>query len=417
MIKSLIRNAAAGAVLVALAAPVGRAQELDARWRAWTGCWTPVAADAPIASAGTVCVVPAAGTSGVDVMSVSGSQVVDRMRIVADGAPHEVRQSECSGTTSADWSTTGTRVYVKESLMCGTTARRELTVMSFTQQYQWLDVRGVSSGGSQGVAVARYELLTDSTGLPADVLPAFRMRGPAANNALLAASAPLTLGDISDVSAKTDSGVTATWLVERTRGAKLSIDGKQLAMLADQGVAPSVIDVIVALAYPENFALSGSSLDPQLIPRQASQQTARYDRYRSSVQWYDPYFGPMYGYYYSPYYYGYRTGYGYYSPYGYYGGGYYGGGYYPGGGPIVIVNNPDGGGTSGGSGASHGRVVKGKGYSSGGSSSDGGSTRTTSSSSGSSSGGSSGSSSGSASGGSSSGGSSTGRTAVRKPPL
>jgi hypothetical protein len=403
-------------VMAVVAVPVAtaRAQDVDARWRAWTGCWTPVATTTSVApKAGTVCVVPANGTSAVEILSVSGSTVVDRTRIDADGQPHAVSRDGCSGTETARWSSSGTRVYLSESVLCkGSVERRMSGVMSFDQRYQWLDVRGVSSGEAQGVAVMRYEALMDSTGLPAEVMPAFRLRGPAANSAILAASAPLTLGDIADVSARADSGVVVTWLMERTRGVQLSLNGKQLTMLADEGVPPSVIDALVAISYPLNFALTGSA---DVAERPAAATSSRTEgTYRGyggyPVYWYDPYFGPW-SYYYDPYYYGYRFGYG-----GYYGFGYYSpyyGYYYPGT-PIVVVNSPQNDNVGGST--PHGRVVKGRGYTSGSSGSDGSSsTRSTSSGGSSSSAGSSGGASSSA--GSSGGSSGAPRTAVRKPPL
>lgn len=412
--NSIVRVLGAMALVATPLAAV-RGQGVDARWRAWTGCWTPVTTTSSVASkAGTVCVVPAQGNSAVDIVSVSGSEVVDRTRIEADGRPHAVDRDGCSGTETARWSPNGTRVYVSQSVLCkGGVARRMSGLMSFDQQYQWLDVRGVSSGASQGVAVMRYEALMDSTGLPAEVMPAFRLRGPAANTAILAASAPLTLGDIADVSARTDSGVTTTWLMERTRGVHLSLNGKQLTMLADEGVPPSVIDALVAISYPLNFALSGSA---DAVERPAVASSRGEGTYRGYTgyggypgYWYDPYFGP-YSSYYDPYYYGYRFGYG-----GYYGYGYYSpyyGSYYPGV-PVVVVNTPQDGSVGGST--PHGRVVKGRGYTSGSSSPDGSSSMHAPSGGSSSSAGSSGSSS---SGSASSGGSSSApRTAVRKPPL
>ncbi|HVZ49652.1 MAG TPA: hypothetical protein VG916_12785 [Gemmatimonadaceae bacterium] len=395
--------------------PLERTQAIDARWRAWTGCWTPVVAStAPSPSASTVCVLPAMGTSAVEIVSISGAKVVDRMHIDADGADHAVSRDDCTGTQAARWAASGTRVYVKESMRCpGGVARSTSTIMSFDQRYRWLDVRGISAGVNQGVAVMRYEPKLDSAGLPAEVQPALALRGPAANNAVLTASAPLTLGDIADVATAADTGVATTWLVERTRDVSIVLDAKQLTTLADRGVPPAVIDVLVALEYPRNFALNAGTNEPAARPAQPAEPRGRADgfRYGDPYGWssfYSPwYMDPFYGYGaygYSPY--------GYYNPYGY-----YGYGYYPGGGPIIVVT---GGGSGGSTGASHGRVIKGRGYSSGGSS--GSSAGRSSSASSSSSGGSSGSSSGgsSGSGGSASSGSSSsgsGRVAVRKPPL
>ena len=176
------------------------AQGIDARWRAWTGCWRPVSTQGPLPAATAVCVVPAQGTSAVDIVTVNGKSVDNRVHVVADGIAHAVSRDGCSGTEKATWSAKGTRLYLSEAMTCdGGITRSGKGVMSIDPRYQWLDVRGMSAGTAAGVAVARYDVLLDTAGLPAEVMPAFAARGPAANNAILAASAPLTLSDIADV--------------------------------------------------------------------------------------------------------------------------------------------------------------------------------------------------------------------------
>lgn len=419
--------AVAGMLLLANAA---EAQGTDTRWRAWTGCWKPVTAEAAII-ASTVCVLPAEGASAVEIVSITGGKVVDRVKVRADGQAHAVTRDGCSGTETATWSPFGTRLYLKGTVTCeGGLIRTSNAVMSFNQRYEWLDVRGVASGAAHGVAVARYVPVLDTAGLPSEVHPTFRDRAALASNAVLAASAPLTLADIAEVSVRADSGVASTWLMERTQGVKLSLDGKQLAALADQGVPPAVIDVLVAISHPERFAFAQGAQEAQLLPRDGRTTTSgSYSRadlrdvlwlesQSCSLMFYDPwcsaYYRSPYGYRYSSYGYdrfGYNGGYG----YGF-GSPYYG--FYPGSQPIVVINRPVE--NEGYTPPRHGRVVKGQGYTSGGSSGSSGSGASTTSSPSSGSGGSSaGSSSGGSSGGdagSGGGSSSSGRTAVRKPP-
>ena len=439
-----IRNALLAVTVLALGtsalgaqgAAQGAAQSgaaADVRWQAWIGCWAPVAGENGMPrelgamTLARVCVTPAAGTSAVEVSTIASGKVVDRQRIEVDGMPHQVSRDGCTGTETARWANTGTRVYVSTDLSCaGGVTRRGRGVLSFSQRYEWLDVRGMASGTSSGVSVARYVISDDTAGLPVELRTVATSRTKAANNSLLAAAAPLTLADIADVAVTADSGVATTWLMERTQGVRLSINGKQLEMLADQGVPPAVIDVVVAIAHPNVFALHPNSRDAQFKTREVTSgmlnsSSATYIPGIGFTYGWSPYSG-MYSPYYSSFYgygnpyYGYSNGYG--NGYGYGYGGYspyYG--YYPGSQPIIVVTRgSDANPTS----EPHGRVAKGGGYSSGSSSSSaGGSSSSSSGSSGSSSGGS--SSSGSSSGGSSSGGSASSgggdvRTAVRKPP-
>jgi uncharacterized membrane protein YgcG len=397
---------------------------IDPRWQAWIGCWAP-APDASgrteIGGASRVCVVPSQPASAVEIVTVANGTVLDRARIDADGAPHTVSRDGCAGTESARWGDAGTRLYLSSELQCGgNVARSGRGVLSFTQRYEWLDVRGMRSKDASGVAARRYLPTDDATGVPADIRALAPARSAATNNAILAAAAPMTIGDIAEVGTAVDSGVAATWLMERTQGVKLSISGDQLASLADQGVPPAVIDIVVAIAHPDVFALNPASRD--VMARDQGRRTAgtsAYDMYGRGVYGSPYYWGSPFGYYgwmpsaygMYPYVGGYYGAYGYGYPYGYgygYGSPYYGA-YYPGTQPIVVVSQP---GTS--SAPSHGRVVRGDGYvgpqrASGGSSSGGSYSGGSSSSAGSS--GSSGASS-SGSSGSSGGGD---RTAVKKP--
>ena len=124
------------------------------------------------------------------------------------------------------------------------------------------------------------------------------------------------------------------------RGERFAIDADALVRLADAGVSESIIDVVVAVSYPETFAIAGEA-----GASMGSEQRA-FDAPRTvrSVYGYGMYSrSPFYNYGYGPYsYYGYSPynrysygslyGYGY---QGYYSGSYYGGYYRP---SEVIVN-------------------------------------------------------------------------------
>ncbi|MDP1891857.1 MAG: hypothetical protein Q8K55_13270 [Gemmatimonadaceae bacterium] len=420
-----------GAALCCLSVTAG-AQSVDARWQAWIGCWTPALAEDPavraLGSTVRVCIAPAAGSAAVEVTTINAAKVTNRTIIEADAEPHAVTRDGCEGTETARWSETGRRLYLRSALACADGTRRSSSgVLSFAEHRQWLDVRGLSiNDATPSIAIARFVALeaADSVSIPADVWHATPVRTPWAEHAAVAAASPVTLADIAEVSMELEAGVASAWLVERARGLTLAIDGKKLAALADNGVPASVIDVAVALAYPDVFGIASDSRDAQRRPgvRAAASPSATRAGYCGtslSAFYYDSCFWSL-----DPwsYYGGYDRRYGYGYPYGYYGYGYgsrydwygpYGGYYYSGGPTVVVIQNPS-------SSPSHGRVVKGQGYTSGAgavgpTARSGGSFTSMHAGQGSSSAGS--SSSSSASGSTSSSSSSSGgeRTAVRKP--
>ena len=420
--------------ILAVAAMVGIAQSASAApvnesvapgWQAFFGCWeplTPPPGTLPpgvlpdTAQAHLVCVVPVEGSAAVDMVTVVNGQVVERERVDATGTSSPMRRDDCAGTRSATWSTVGQRLYVRSELVCDGGLRRTATgVISMTSMNEWMDVQSVAVGEQKAVRVLRYREAGQSAAVPAEITAALGSRPFSVSTARLAATAPVTTADIVDVSRNLDEAGTEVWLLEQRLA--FTADSKRLVELTKAGVPDGVVDVVVALSYPERFAIDLNRREIETRPGEpnlgGSSMRPGYGVYGGGwdPMW-DPYYGSRYG----------RR---YYSPYGYsqYGYGYgYGGGYgwYPGQRPVVIVVTPPATEAR-----REGRAVKGRGYTrtrpddSGptpdrrpGSSSDG-SSGGRASSGGSSSGGS--SAGGSSSGGSSSGGS-TGRTAKPKPP-
>lgn len=400
---------AAGALLAALLSFAGiapaRAQEAprdaspDARWQAWLGCWEPVGRLAPVldgtAPARLVCVVPAPGTSAVDIASVDSGRVVTRERIVAAGEREPVSEGGCTGWRSARWSPDGRRLYLKGESECSGGVRRATSgVFAIAPGGEWLDIRGITAGTNTGVSVLRFR----EAPVPPELAGQVSAPSLAARTARASASAPPTTAEVAEASKALDARTVEAWLI--ARGDRFHVDAHQLEQLADAGVPGSVTDVMVALSYPDKFAIAPSR---DVALRAEGGAASAYEGTGGATQsvLLDPY---GYGYY-SPYD---LTTYPWlgYSPYGYgYGYGGFGYGWFPGSGPVVIIREP-GSATP----VEHGRVVNGRGYSRGtqsgsgdrrGASDPGGRT--------------SGSSARGASSGASSGRTSTGRTAKPRP--
>jgi len=334
----------AGALLVAgTAAARGQDAPTDPRWLPFLGCWEADAAAAP-----RVCVVPAGG-SAVDLVTMVNGQVAAREHIVTSGERQPSSQDTCTGWESAAWSAAGQRVYLRAEQECPVgAARRASGLIAMSGNGQWLYVQGVAVGDQTGIRVLRYrETANDTTVLQAGV--------SAVSQARAAAGAPLGIDDVVEASRHVDATVLEAWLAER--GEPFAIDAKRLFALADAGVPPRVIDLMVALSYPRVFAINPTSRQAERRPGQPDSAGYRSGSPVGTMEpscyvghpWfsYDAYACSGYGY-------------GAYSPFGYDGYGYYPGGY-----PIIIVVRDSGGG--GGTPRAHGRVVNGRGYSEGGS--------------------------------------------------
>lgn len=379
------------------------AQEVNAdpRWQAWLGCWEAVESDVDLVATingvkkPRICVIPTAGTSAVDITTLVGDSVALRQHMEVTGAQRQMTRDGCTGWERAQWSQNGQRVYLRSSYSCpGGLTRTSNGVMALSAEGEWLDVQGIVAGTTVGVRVARYRDVTDVASLPVEIAAALRGRERAVTDARIIARAPLVTADVVEASRFLDPGVVQTWLAERGEG--FALDANRLMELEKAGVAPNVIDVMVALSYPRVFALDRSRVG-------GPNDTRTTDEVGGSGR-------TVYVYGWDPFYSDYRySRYG--SRYGRYGYGY--DGWYYGTSPVVIVRPPSGSADD----DRHGRVVKGRGYTPGRGSTRGGDKATATGSK------ESGSSGGSASSGSSGGSSSkspssgTGRTAKpRRPP-
>ena len=396
----------AAAALLASAVAAGAQQtqlaSTDGRWTPWVGCWQASSRDAvtqelaPNKSLPVVCVVPAPGNATVDLVTIDSGTAGKPERVDANGSRRAVDREGCTGWETAQFSADAKRIYVRSEHQCtGNRTRTSTGIMSISPNGEWLDVQGVKVDTHSGVRVVHYGRVPAPASLSADMKAALEGRQLATTTAVIAASDSVRIADVIDATRNVDPLVVQTWLAQRGQG--FHMDAKRLTQLADAKVPSNVIDVMVALSYPQAFAINLAQADGRVTPTGRPAQVADADVDRNGpivyMNW-DPF--------YSNGYYGYN-GYGYRNGYGYgYG---YGGNWY--GGPVVIVRPSD---TVNQPRETRGRMVRGSGYTrppSDGSSS--GSPRGSTSGSGSS------SSGGSSKGGSTSSGGGETRTAKPRP--
>ena len=312
-------------VLVAASAD---AQSNDARWEPWIGCWTLAtegvrggdSEDGQVAparrssraaeGAPRVCVSRPAGGGVRFETTVSSQAAIDRT-LIADGTARPITDQECTGTELARWSKSGLRLFTSADTLCqGESEPRRVSGISLiATNGDWLDIQSVTVGDRHKIRVKRY--VPDGS-------------RPPSGRPTVTASA-LTIDEIVDGLATVSPVAIEAALVETRSGFNLT--AQRLRELSSAGVPARIIDVMVALSYPEKFVVQRAA------PASSSSGYA------------DP-FGIGYGYPYSwdsyyygaPYYYG--TPY-YYAPFGYYGPlGW--DGYSFVGVPSVIVGAPDG---------------------------------------------------------------------------
>ena len=227
------------------AAAQGPGPLADGRWLPFLGCWVEVTAgDGPM-----TCVVPEG--EGVAFLTVSDGEVTTR-RLVAAGVERAVEEVGCTGTEVVEFSTDGHRLFTRTTLDCGGTTRRSRGLMAMVDGGQWIDVRALDGQGGSVAWVNRYRTAPESRVEAAGLLrrrpgqEAFGLRA-----ARLAASSTVSVDDLIEAHGRTDTEAVRSWIVEQERPLPLNADA--LIRLADAGVASDVIDVAVAVSFPERF--------------------------------------------------------------------------------------------------------------------------------------------------------------------
>lgn len=350
---ALMMTATMVAAMVMLPSTAVAQQSSTAPWLPFMGCWTDMEApaDAPL-----TCVVPADG--GAEILTVGETGVVERQLLRADGVERPFESSGCQGAQAVEASADGYRIYTRSVLRCeGGTERSTRGIIAMAGTQEWVDVRALTVGEGSVSWVKRYRMapahriqsaqLTETE--RAELERAASGREMAIETSRMAAAAAPSVEDIIEAHGRTDPEAVRAWIAEK--GDPIRLDAEKLIQLADAGVSRAVIDVAVAVSYPEHFAMARQ---PDARLSQGERLDGRrydWDRYRFGSWYYDPFYYDPYDS--SRYYYG-RSSYGFGSRYGY---GY--GSRWHGGGPGVIVVQPVG------EAAREGRLVKGEGYTAG----------------------------------------------------
>jgi hypothetical protein len=125
--------------------------------------------------------------------------------------------------------------------------------MAMVEPDRWVDVRALV-GPSSMAWVKRYAPApadrVTMAGLGTRVAAGVSR---AVETARLAAAGPIWVDEIIEGNANTEAEAVRAWIVEQ--GDPLRLDADRLIRLADAGVPPEVIDVAVAVSFPDRFAV------------------------------------------------------------------------------------------------------------------------------------------------------------------
>lgn len=331
-----------------LPSAVAGQETVDSRWLPWLGCWQ-AGEEGQTPENMLVCVRPASAGGGVEIATIAGGEVVSTRTLVADGQLHDVQDESCTGWQSASFSADGRRAFLHSELTCAGGAKRSASaIMAIASPTEWLDAQSIGMDGERMPRVMRYRLAPESSAPEGFALTARRV--VAAGDARLLASAELSIADVREAVPRVDPEALVAFLIEREQ--MFDIDAASVAQLADAGVPNEVIDVLVAVSFPNRFVIDREARRMALRPQERGETRRGRRGYGGPFGWggwgwdsWDYCYGALW---YSslscsPYSYGYGRR-GWYDPYGI---------------PIIIVRGDEPTGQPG-------RAVRGRGYTRGG---------------------------------------------------
>ena len=324
------------------------APKLDARFSAWLGCWR---LEDDLAGTGArMCITPDQG--GVRLQTLVGTnRGIDEL-VIADGISRPIVDAACKGTERSEWSNDGTRVFRTTDVTCPNESPRTIKSVAFLAPGPMCtNIQHVSGeAAASSVRAQRYRRAANQ-----NLADGTRAPQPAA--APLADDLRWSVEDVIEASGKLPAEALQAALADVRQ--KFNINKKTLLSLDEAGVPDAVIDLMVALSFPQRFVVERASAS---APVGVS----------TGMGWYDPFMSPLMSPLMSPYancyvsdgYYGYRSYYNMCGPY-MYGYNYYPySGYYPyayyGSGAWVPIDNGGNGGEAIATG--NGRVINGRGY-------------------------------------------------------
>jgi hypothetical protein len=254
---------------------------------AWLGCWE-LLADREDDSQGApeerqmVCVAPGEEPRSLDLTARVDDEVVAEQTLITDGSRQSASGGGCIGWTRSVFSEDRRRIYLQSETICEGGDQRHLSGASMLlSANHWIDIRVLRVDGEREIAIQDYRPVgADAVTLPG-ALPT------AAHAARLAAAAPLDVDDVIEALELVDPAVVEAMLLESE--ARFPIDSRLLLRLAEARVPDGIIDLMVALSFPEYFAVEGETA--------VRQPVVYYGSFWSP--WY-PYYGYGYGYYYHP---------------------------------------------------------------------------------------------------------------------
>jgi len=245
---------------------------VDPRWVPWLGCWELVedeqrepilgqsgpVGEEHLHQGGLVCLNPAAGAQGVTVTTASGGEAFLEETLIADGRKNPSTKGNCDGWQRLEWSKDGQRLFTTAELICETHRKLDISGLSMmTGPFVWVDIQIVQSGKNRAVMLRRYQPADEEKVVAAGLLGLDEELAHQARRQRLLITEPLGTDDVIEAAQKVAPEAVEAAVLELE--APFDLDAEALTQLGDAGVRAGLIDLMVALSYPDRLVVERRS--------------------------------------------------------------------------------------------------------------------------------------------------------------
>ena len=248
-------------------APVSAAPRVVDSWLPWLGCWRlvdddvrePLSGDStalgeePLPRRGLVCVSPSPDGAGVTVTTSDGGDAVFEEALVANGERMPSSKGECVGWQQTNFSSDGRRLFTRAELTCEEDRKLAVSGLSLiVAPANWVEIQVVDGGGARAVVVRRYRPVRSASVEEGDEPLLSPELVDRARRARYDAAEVLSVDDVLEVIDRTEPEVVEAAVLEM-KDEGFDLDAKNLERLEDAGARSGLIDLMVALSYPDYF--------------------------------------------------------------------------------------------------------------------------------------------------------------------
>jgi len=234
----------------------GGYENLDTRWLPWIGSWRMVSSgitgESTVQEQYLMTIVTDENGKSITMKGFREEELLSEEKIVADGMHHPLTGDECTGWYMYSWSETGKRLLLKSESSCSGDLTQMISGMSIIDDSgDWVDIQLLQNGKERAVAIRRYRNVDNTPVTPARMDAVF---------ARISAGTNFSIDEIIELSTKVEPEVLEVALLELRK--PFPIDSQQLVRLSDSRVPSQVVDLMVALSFPDKFQVEKTTVSP-----------------------------------------------------------------------------------------------------------------------------------------------------------